>query len=97
MKMSDALRKQLAELEKMMEKIKLSQKALDFLSKLMHQPDYQKAMQALEKLAENQQAQDSGEQPTMTQQQMDEAAKALEEEAKQLEEMAKEYDTDGKI
>ena len=42
-KMSEALRKQLAELQKMMENIKLSQKALDFLNKLSKQPDFQKS------------------------------------------------------
>lgn len=96
-KMLAKMQKQMAELEKLLAKIKLSQRALDFLQKLSQMPDFQAAQELLQKLAENAQAQQAGDPPTMTPQQMEEAAKELEQQAKELEKMAEENGSDEQI
>ena len=85
-----ALESKLAAAKNRLKNIQLSQRAEEFLRKLHANSDFQEAQELLAKLASNAAAQKAGDQPEMTQAQLDAAAKRLEDLAKQL-------DTDAKL
>jgi len=79
-----ALSKKLAQAQKQLQQIRLSQQAEQFLQKLQSMPDYQEAQKLLAKLAAQAQAQQAGQQPPLTPEQMQQIADRMEQLAKQF-------------
>lgn len=79
-----ALSKKLAQAQKQLQQIRLSQQAEQFLQKLQSMPDYQEAQKLLAKLAAQAQAQQAGQPPPLTPEQMQQIADRMEQLAKQF-------------
>jgi len=84
-----ALEKKLADAQKQLQQIRLSQQAEQFLQKLQAMPDYQEAQKLLAKLAAQAQAQQAGRQSPLTPEQMKQIAARLDQLAKQFSSDAK--------
>lgn len=81
----DALAKEMEALKKNLQDLKLSQKAREFLNRLMNDPDYKELMKIAQELRKaSQAAQQNPDRPPLTKEQIEEMSKKLEELAERL-------------
>ncbi len=81
----DALAKEMEALKKNLQDLKLSQKAREFLNRLMKDPDYKELMKIAQELRKaSQNAQQNPDRPPLTKEQIEEMSKKLEELAERL-------------